>query len=195
MGTEAPTTIVIPIHCAPKKAPCPTCGKRGRRKRTLNRIVRTVAYKAVAFLEITYGEYAAGCDCCTTFRNSPEGVLPKAPYDNKVRDLVRDRILDDALNVERALESIRRDFLLDLSSGFVSDVLRDRAAELDMAAHRRTVLGASAARSASTSCTWAASRCSWPPIPSATCRSPSPWSTRMTRITCGGSSRTSGPGA
>ena len=140
MGTEAPTTIVIPIHCAPKKAPCPTCGKRGRRKRTLNRIVRTVAYKAVAFLEITYGEYAAGCDCCTTFRNTPEGVLPKAPYDNKVRDLVLDRILDDGMSIERTLESIRREFLLDLSTGFVYDVLRDRAAELDMAAHRRKVL-------------------------------------------------------
>ena len=140
MGTEAPTTIVIPIHCAPKKAPCPKCSKRGRRKRTLNRTVRTVAYKAVAFLEITYGEYAACCDCCTTFRNTPEGVLPKAHYDNKVRDLVLDRILEDAMNVERALESIRRDFFLDLSSGFVYDVLRDHAAGLDLAAHRRKVL-------------------------------------------------------
>jgi transposase-like protein len=109
-------------------------------ERTLNRTVRTVHYKAIASLEITYGEYAARCDCCTTFRNTPEGVLPKAHYDNKVRDLVLERILDDAMNVERALESIRRDFLLDLSSGFVYDVLRDRAAELDLAAHRRMVL-------------------------------------------------------
>ena len=140
MGTEAPTTIVIPVHCAPKKAPCPKCGTRGTRKRTATRTVRTVAYKAIAHLEITYGEYTARCDCCTTFRNSPEGVLPKAHYDNKVRDLVLDRILKDAMNVERALESIRRDFLLDLSTGFVYDVLRDHAAGLDMAAHRRTVL-------------------------------------------------------
>jgi transposase-like protein len=140
MGTEAPTIVVIPVHCAPKKAPCPSCGKRGRRKRTVTRSVRTVAYKAIAYLEITYGEYAARCDCCTTFRNNPEGVLPKARYDNKVRELVLDRILDDAMNIERATESLRRDSLLDLSSGFVYDVLRDRAAELDMAAHRRTVL-------------------------------------------------------
>ena len=130
----------IPVHCAPKKAPCPKCGKHGRRKRTLTRTVRTVAYKPVAVLEITYGEYAARCDCCTTFRNTPEGVLPKAKYDNKVRDLVLERILDDGMNIERALESIRREFLLDLSTGFVYDVLRDRAAELDMAAHRRKVL-------------------------------------------------------
>ena len=95
MGTEAPTSIVIPVHCAPKKAPCPKCGKRGRRVRTLTRTVRTVAYKAVASLEISYGEYRARCDCCTTFRNTPAGVLPKGKYDNKVRDLVLGRILED----------------------------------------------------------------------------------------------------
>ena len=140
MGTEAPTTVVIPVRCAPKKAPCPKCGKRGRRKRTLTRTVRTVAYKAVAYLEITYGEYQARCDCCTTFRNTPEGVLPKAQYDNKVRDLVLDRILEDGMSIERTLGSLRREFLLDLSSGFVYDVLRDQAEQLDMAAHRRKVL-------------------------------------------------------
>jgi transposase-like protein len=140
MGTEAPTTVVIPVPCAPKKAPCPRCGKRGRRKRTLTRRVRTVAYKAVAFLEITYGEYAARCDCCTTFRNTPAGVLPKTYYDNKVRGLVLDRVLKDGMSVERTLESLQREFLLDLSTGFVYDLLRDRAAELDMATHRRLVL-------------------------------------------------------
>jgi hypothetical protein len=140
MGAEAPTSIVIPVRCAPKKAPCPGCGKRGRRKRTLARTVRTVAYKAVAVLEVTYGEYAARCGCCTTFRNSPEGVPPKAKYDGKVRDLVLDRLLKDGMSIERARASIRREFLLDLSTGFVYGVLRDRAAELDMAAHRRMVL-------------------------------------------------------
>jgi transposase-like protein len=140
MGTEAPTSVVIPVHCAPKKAPCPKCGKLGRRKRTCTRSVRTVAYKAIVFLAITYGEYSARCECSTTFRNTPEGVLPKAQYDNRVRDLVLDRILQDGMNIERALGSIRREFLLDLSSGFVYDVLRDHAAQLDMAEHRRKVL-------------------------------------------------------
>ena len=88
MGTNAPTIVTLPVSCAPKKAPCPTCGKPGRRRRTLPpRRVRTVAYKAIAYLEITCGEYQARCDCCTTFRNTPEGVLPRALYDNKVRDL------------------------------------------------------------------------------------------------------------
>jgi hypothetical protein len=140
MGTEAPTTVVIPVRCAPMKAPCPKCGRRGRRKRTLTRTVRTVAFKAVAHLEITYGEYQARCDCCTTFRNTPEGVLPKAKYDNKVRDLVLGRILEDGMSIERTLRSLRREFLLELSSGFVYDVLRGQAEQLDMAAHRRKVL-------------------------------------------------------
>jgi transposase-like protein len=142
MSTDVPvpTPLVIPLHCAPKKAPCPTCGKLGRRKRTPTRIVRTVAYKTVAFLEITYGEYEARCDCCTTFRNTPAGVLPKAKYDNKVRDLVLERILQDGMSIERVLQSVQREFLLDLSSGFVYDVLHDFAAGLDMAVHRRTVI-------------------------------------------------------
>jgi Transposase len=140
MGTEAPTPIVIPVRCAPKKAPCPKCGKHGRRKRTKTRRVRTVAYKVIAYLEITYGEYGARCDCSTTFSNTPEGVLPKAHYDNRVRDLVLERILQDGMNIERAMASLRREFLLELSSGFVYDVLRDHAGRLDMADHRRKVL-------------------------------------------------------
>src|SRR3954466_6349298 len=140
MGTGAPTPVVIPVHCAPKKAPCPRCGKHGRRKRTFTRTVRTVAFKAVAYLEVTCGEYQARCGCRTSFRNTPEGVLPKAKYDNRVRDLVLDRILKDGMSIERTLESLRREFLLDLSSGFVYDVLHDFAAGLDMAGHRRKVL-------------------------------------------------------
>jgi transposase-like protein len=142
MSTDVPvpTPLVIPIRCAPKKAPCPTCGKLGRRKRTLKRTVRTLSYKAIAVLEITYGEYQARCDCSTTFRTTPEGVLPKAKYDNKVRDLVLQRVLDDGMSIERVLQSLQREFLLDLSTGFVYDVLHDYAAGLDMAAHRRKVL-------------------------------------------------------
>jgi Transposase len=141
MGMDSPTTVFIPVHCAPKKARCPKCGKYGRRKRILPpRKVRTVMYKSVAYLEVTCGEYEARCDCCKTFRNTPEGVLPRALYDNNVRDLVLGRILKDGMNVEQTLESLRREFLLDLSTGFVYDVLRDHVGQLDMSEHRRKVL-------------------------------------------------------
>jgi hypothetical protein len=72
MGTNTPPTIFIPVSRAPKKAPCPHCGKPGKRKRTCTREVRTIAYKRVAYLKITYGEYTAQCSCCKTFRNTPE---------------------------------------------------------------------------------------------------------------------------
>ena len=141
MGTHAPTIVTLPVRCAPKKAPCPKCGKLGRRKRTLPpRRVRTVVYMTIAYLEITGGEDQARCDCCTTFRNTPEGVLPRALYDNKVRDLVLGRIIEDGMNIEQTLKSLRREFLLELSTGFVYDLLRDRVAQLDLAEHRRRVL-------------------------------------------------------
>ena len=61
MGTHVPAIVTVPVSCAPKKAPCPTCGQPGRRKRTLPpRRVRTVAYKTIAYLEITCGEYQVG---------------------------------------------------------------------------------------------------------------------------------------
>src|SRR5947209_19410412 len=44
------------------------------------------------------------------------------------------------MSIERLLKSLGREYLLDLSTGFVYDVLRDHARRLDMAAHRRTVL-------------------------------------------------------
>ena len=73
-----------------------------------------------------------------------DGILPRQKYDNKVRDAVLDRILDDGMNVEATRHSLERDFLLNLSTGFVYDCLYNAAAELDMAAHRATKLRARA---------------------------------------------------
>jgi transposase-like protein len=140
MGTRRPHVRTIPIRCAPSQAPCPTCGRRGRRKDVHNRLVRTIAYKQVVYLDVTYGEYRADCGCCATFRTTPPGVEPKALYDNKVREAVLDRILDDGMSVERVIQSMHRDFLLDLSDGFVYDCLHREVRRLDLAEHRRWVL-------------------------------------------------------
>ena len=140
MDAQAPTVVDIPVFCAPKKAPCPHCGKKARRVRTHERRVRTIEYHQVAFLKITVGEYQARCGCCATFRTSPEGILPRHQYDNKVRQAVLDRILDDGMNVEATRHSLARDFLLNLSTGFVYDCLYDAAAALDLATHRAAVL-------------------------------------------------------
>ena len=140
METIGPHVRTIPVRCAPGKAPCPNCGKLGRRKAIHHRQVRTIAYKQVVFLDITYGEYRARCSCCRTFRTNPPDVEPRALYDNKVRRAVLDRILDDGMSVERVIASMSRDFLLDLSDGFVYDCLHRQARRLDMAEHRRWVL-------------------------------------------------------
>jgi hypothetical protein len=140
METEGPQIRTLPVRCAPSQAPCPTCGTLGRRKATQHRRVRTLAYKQIVYLDVTYGEYRARCRCCKTFRTTPSGVEPKAHYDNTVRQAVLDRILDDGMSVERVRISMRRDFSLDLSDGFVYDCLDGQVKRLDLADHRRWVL-------------------------------------------------------
>jgi hypothetical protein len=140
MSTEAPTPAIIREDHAPKEAPCPHCGKEGRRKRKRTRRVRTLLFKRVAYREITYGESTARCGCCTTFHSGPDDVAPKALYDDSVRRLVLDRILRHGLNVLLTLRMIADDFLLPLSVGYVYSVLAAQARQLDMASHRRRVL-------------------------------------------------------
>src|SRR4051794_29609479 len=140
MEIVSPHVRTLPVRCAPAKAPCPKCGRLGRRKATHHRLVRTLAYKQVVFLDVTYGEYRARCSCCKTFCTTPPGVEPKALYDNTVRQAVLDRILDDGMSAERVIASMRRDFYLDLSDGFVYDCLDWQARRLDLADHRRWVL-------------------------------------------------------
>ena len=132
--------LIRRIRHAPRLAPCPTCGRRGRRKRILRRRVRTLAYRRVAWLEVTYAEYQARCGCRKYFRTWPLDVPAKADYDAAVRQAVLDRILLDGLNVERTLQAMHRDFLLTLSEGFVYDCLRWQLARLDLAPHRQMVL-------------------------------------------------------
>src|SRR5262249_53674969 len=132
--------LITRMRCAPRRAPCPHCGRLGRRKRLLRRRVRTLAYRRVAWLLVTYAEYRARCGCCKYFRTWPLDVPPKADYDATVRQAVLDRLLLDRLNVEQTKAAMRRDFLVGLSDGFVYACLRWQLARLDLAQHRRLVL-------------------------------------------------------
>lgn len=132
--------IVTRLRHAPKCAPCPHCGRRGRRKRILHRRLRSLAYHAVAWLVITYAEYQARCRCCKYFRTWPADVPAKARYDDAVRQAVLDRLLLDRLNVEQTKAAMQRDFLVKLSDGFIYDCLRWQLARLDLPAHRQMVL-------------------------------------------------------
>lgn len=132
--------LIRRIRRAPRRAPCPHCGRRGRRKRLLQRRVRTLAYRRVAWLEVTYAEYRARCGCCKYFRTWPLDVPAKADYDDAVRQAVLDRLLRDRLNVEQTRTAMQHDFLVTLSEGFVYDCLRWQLTRLDLPQHRQRVL-------------------------------------------------------
>ena len=127
----------ITQSCTPPTLPCPTCGTPGRRKDTHTRLVRDIAFGHILFVELTVGEYRAGCDCCKTFRSHIDGIEPRAEYTNRVRDAVLDRLLDDGLSVNRLQQAMRRDFLLDLSAGFLSDCLDWKVRRTDLPEYRR----------------------------------------------------------
>jgi hypothetical protein len=153
-----PMTVVRPCHTdnhftdprpkvlhtyrrnAPKQAPCPRCGQLGRRKDCHERTVRSIAYQAILLLHVTTAEYRATCACCTTFRTQIEGVEPKAHYDNKVRQAVLDRLLDDRMTVQQIQHALHRDFHLDLSTGFLYDCLDWKIRQVDGAAYRHWTL-------------------------------------------------------
>ncbi len=119
---------------------CPTCGKAGRRKRIRSRKVRSLCYQQILWLEVRYGEYIASCDCCKSFHSHPPGVDLKAKYDHKVRQAVIDRILQDKLNLSAVQQSIERDFLLKLSSGYIYRALEHAIRQFDGNQFRRRVV-------------------------------------------------------
>jgi transposase-like protein len=136
MEAVQPRVRVVQRQCAPKTYPCPHCGRRGRRKEIFTRRVRDIAYGEILFLEITVAEYRARCCCCKTFRSQVPGVEPRAEYTNRVREAVIDRVLDDNMSMQRVCESLRRDFRLELSQGFLYDCLDWKVRQLDMAEYR-----------------------------------------------------------
>lgn len=130
----------VKVSCCSKTHPCPTCGKLGRRKKVLTPDVRSIAFHEVVLLEVTSAEYRARWGCCQTFRSSPPGVDARCLYDNKVRDAVLDRLIEDGMSLPKILAAMPRDLFLDLSEGFAYDGIPRRVAEWDHAADRRWTL-------------------------------------------------------
>ena len=81
----------------------------------------------------------AKCDCCKTFRSSPPGIDLKCRYDSLVPGRLGPCAGGRDERAERA-GGVKRDFLLDLSEGFIYDCLHREAGRLDMADYRRWVL-------------------------------------------------------
>lgn len=137
---DAARVRILRQSCAPKSFPCPHCGTPGRRKDTHTRSVRDIAFGQIVFIEVMVGEYRAACTCCKTFRSHVEGIEPRAEYTNRVRDAVIDRLLDDGMSIHRLQQAMHRDFLLDLSDGFLYDCLDWKVRQTDMPAYRQWTL-------------------------------------------------------
>lgn len=103
--------------------------------------MRSLAFQQELWREVYYGEYAAKCQCCKTFRTHPEDIEQKAKYDNRVRQAVLDRILLDKLNATTVQQAMERDFLLKLSTGYIYDCLEYAIRKFDGAGFRAKVLG------------------------------------------------------
>src|SRR5262245_43281219 len=125
------------VHCAPKESPCPHCGTKGRRVRRLPRRLRSLEYQRPAWLVVHYAEYRARCACGKSFRSWPRDLPQKADHDQRVRQAVLDRLLDDGLNVERTRACLKRDSLLHVSAGFIDDCLDHALRRLNCPEHRR----------------------------------------------------------
>ena len=102
--------------------------------------MRSIALGRERWREIHYGEYTAKCHCCKSFRTHPEDVEPKAKYDNQVRQAVLDRLLIDKLNAATVQQAMQRDFLLNLSMGFIYDCLKYAIRKFDGSAFRAAML-------------------------------------------------------
>jgi len=137
MDAVKPQVRVVRRRCAPKRFPCPHCGKLGRRKKEHTRPVRDIAYREIVVIELTVGEYRATCSCCKTFRSQLQGIEPRAEYTNRVRDAVIERLLDDAMSMQRIHQAMQRDFHLDLSTGFLYDCLDWKVRQTDLPDYRR----------------------------------------------------------
>ena len=140
MDAFQPRVRVVHRQCAPKTFPCPHCGKKGRRKQVHSRAVQDIAYGEIVLIHLEVGEYRARCSCCKTFRSQVPGIEARAEYTNRVREAVIDRLLDDSMSMERLREAMKRDFHLDLSTGFLYDCVDWKCRQLDLPGYRQWTL-------------------------------------------------------
>jgi transposase len=109
--------------CAPRKYPCPTCGKKGRRQFIKSRFVRHLAPTQPLYWEVVIGVYKARCQCCKFFSSTVEGVEPSADYTNAVREKVVNLLVRDQLSGYGVQRHLEEDFLLHVSIGYVHNCL------------------------------------------------------------------------
>ncbi len=118
-----PNAIIVRKTCAPRKYPCPTCGKKGRRQFIKSRFVRHLAQSQPLYWEVVTGVYKARCRCCKFFSSTVPGVEPSADYTDAVREKVVNLPVRDQLSGYGVQRHLEEDFLLHASIGYVHNCL------------------------------------------------------------------------
>lgn len=134
IGTKS-TRIEVRSN-APRKHPCPNCGKTGRRIRLLRRAITHIAYQNRCVIDARYGEYKAKCDCCTTFRSEIPGVPKGGKYSYEVRNVIANTLIRDRLPYRKVQKRMKEEFDLEISVGFIHDCFHWAHGEIDLEARR-----------------------------------------------------------
>lgn len=137
-GALAP--VIETKRKAPVQHPCPSCGKKGRRKRTRTRTVQHLAHQQPLLWKLVVGVYAAACTCSKYFTAQVEGVALRCGFTDAVRQKVVDLLIRDHLSVYKVQRHLKEDFLLHVSIGFIYDCFQWAYARVDRAAYWQWVL-------------------------------------------------------
>ena len=104
----------------PKYYPCPQCGRKGKRKRTLTRRVRHVAaLHRCSWIVAEVGVYQARCTCCKYFQAAIPGVPYRGRYSYEVRNTVANALIRDRMPYALVIGRMREDYGLTLSLGYI----------------------------------------------------------------------------
>ena len=104
----------------PKYYPCPDCGKKGKRKRVVERFVKHVGPpNRRSLIHASVGVYQARCACCKFFQAPIEGVPYKGQYSYAVREVVANGVIRDRMPYELVQQRMAEDHFLKLSIGYV----------------------------------------------------------------------------
>lgn len=106
----------------PKYYPCPTCGKKGKRRHVVERQIPHVgALHRRSFIVARVGVYQARCECCKYFQAAIPGVPYKGRYSYEVRNSIANGLIRDRMPYQRVIDRMREDYLLDVSLGYVHE--------------------------------------------------------------------------
>ena len=120
----------------PKYYPCPTCGRKGKRRHVVERQVPHVgAHHRRSFIVAEVGVYQARCSCCKYFQAPIPGVPYKGRYSYEVRNTIANGLIRDRMPYHKVIDRMREDYLLNVSLGYVHACFLWAHRQIDSAEH------------------------------------------------------------